>query len=90
MSPFEHLLQIIEIVVIEDAEFRPAEPRGVHEAGVNKLVEDDDVVVAEQGADRAGGGGIAGGKTERRFDSLESSERLLQFVMRRERTAKEP
>jgi len=28
--------------------------RGVHNAGVNKLVEDDDVIFAQQGADGSG------------------------------------
>ncbi len=89
-SPLQYFLQVIQIVVGEDTNFCAAEPGGVHNAGVNKLVEDDDVIFAQQGADGSGGGGIAGGETQRGFGAFEIGEGFFKFVVRCERTANQP
>ena len=86
-GPFQFVFQIIQVVVGEHAEFRAAEPRGVHDAGVDQFVEHDDVILAEQRADGADGRGVAGGETQRGFGVFEGGERFLQFVKRRERAA---
>ena len=70
--------------------FAPHKPRGVHDAGVNQFVNDDDVVLADQGANGAEGGGVAGGKGQRGFGAFEAGERFLQFMKRRERAANQP
>ena len=90
VRPFQFVFQIVQIVVGEDAEFRAGKSGGVHDAGVNQLVEDDDVVLAEQRGDGAEGGGVAGGKSQRGFGVLEGGECFFQFVKRRERAANQP
>ena len=89
-GPFEFVFQIIQIVVGKDADFCAAEPGGVHDAGVNQFIENDDVILAEQRADGSDGCGIAGRKTQRGFGAFEAGERFLQFVMRRQRAANQP
>ncbi len=59
-------------------------------AHFDELVEDDDVVLADERGDRAKGGGIAGRKSERGFGGLELSEGRLQFMMGCQRAADEP
>ena len=89
-APFQYFLQVIQIVVGEDADFCAAEPGGVHDAGVNEFVQNNHVILAEQRADGSDGGGIAGGETQRGFGAFEICERFFQFVMRCERTANQP
>ncbi len=74
----------------KDAQFRAGKAGGIHDAGVDEFVEDDDVVLAGERADGADGGGVAGGKGERGLGLLEGGEGGFQFVMRRERAADEP
>ena len=74
----------------KDAQLCAAQARGVHDAGVNELVEDDDVIFAQQGADGSDGGGIAGGETQRGFGAFEIGEGFFKFVVRGERTANQP
>src|ERR1051326_7827783 len=90
LRPLEDVLQLIQVIVLEDAEFRATKTRGIDDAGVDEFVSNDDVLLVEQGANGAEGSGVAGGKTERGFDALEGGQGFLQFVMRRERTANEP
>jgi len=66
---------------------RAGQLRGVHNAGVNQLINDDDVILAEQRGDGAQRRGVAGGKSQRGFGRFESGERFLQFVKRRQRAA---
>ena len=44
VRPFQDFLQFLQIVVGEDPDLRAAEPGGVHDAGVDEFVQDDDVV----------------------------------------------
>ena len=73
----------------EDAELGAGEAGGIHDAGMDQLVQDDDVVLAQQGADGAEGSGVAGGEAEGGLGALEGGERFVQFVMGRQRTADE-
>lgn len=74
----------------KDADFRAGQPRGVHDAGVNELVENENVALADQRGDGAQRGGIARGESQRGFRALERGQRLLQLVKRRERAADQP
>ena len=87
VCPFQNFFQIVQIIVGKHAQFRAAQFCGVHDAGMNELVENDDVVFAEQRANRADGGGIAGGKRERGFGFFEVGERFFKFMKRRKRAA---
>ncbi len=58
--------------MVKHAQFRAAETGGVHDAGVDQFVQDDEVVLAKQGADGAEGRGVASGETERGFGAFES------------------
>ena len=40
----------------ENAQFRPTQTRGVDNAGMNEFINDDDIILVEEGADRAQGG----------------------------------
>ena len=73
----------------EDAELRAAETSAIDDAGVDELIDDDDVVLVEQGRDGAEGGGVAAGETQRSFGGFECGERFFEFAMRRERAADE-
>ncbi len=73
--------------MVEHAQGRAAEAGRVHDAGVDELIQDDDVVFAEQGADGAEGRGVAGGEAERGFGAFEGGQRFVQFLVGRERTA---
>ena len=74
----------------KQAELGAGKPRGVNDRGVDELVKDDDVVLADERGDGAEGGGIAGGKGEGGFSGLELGEGRLQLVMWRQRPADEP
>ena len=65
VRPFQDVFQVVQIVVVKDAEFRAAQTRGIHDAGVNQFINNDDVVLAEQRGDGAERGGVAGGKCQR-------------------------
>ncbi len=71
----------------KNTELCPGQLRGIHDAGVNKLVKDDDVVLAEQRANGSDGGRVAGGKGQRGFGAFEIGQRFLQFMKGRQRTA---
>ena len=73
----------------ENAEFRSTEAGGVDNTGVGEFVQDQDVVLAGEGANGAQGGSVAGGEGERGGSALEGGEKLLEFVVGRERTADE-
>ena len=90
VRPFQDVFKIVEIVVGEDAQFGAGKPRGIHDAGVNQFINDDDVILAEQGADGADGRGIAGGKYQRGFGAFECGQRFFQFMKRRQRAANQP
>ena len=68
----------------EDAQFCAAKPRRIHDRGVNKFVENNDVVFAEQRANGSNGCGIAGRESERSPGFFEGGKRLLKLVMRRQ------
>src|SRR5690348_5521309 len=50
-GPFQFFREVIRIVMGKNPDFSTAEPGGIHNAGVNQFVQDDDVMLAEQGAD---------------------------------------
>ena len=74
----------------ENAEFCAAQFCGIDNRGVNQFVDDDDVVFVGERANRSERGGVTGGKNQRGFGLFELSERLLEFVVRRERAANQP
>ena len=80
----ENFFEIGQVVVFEDAEFCAGKAGGVHDAGVNQLVENDDVVLANERGDGAERGGVAGGECERSLCSFEVGERFFKFMKRRE------
>ena len=65
-----------------NAGFRAAEFGGIHDAGVNEFVHDDDVVPAEQGGDVPDGGGVTGGKNQAASRAFEGGKGFFQFVER--------
>ena len=73
--------------MVEDAQFRARKPGGIHDTGVNELVEDDDVIFAGECCDSSDGSGVAGGKNQCCLGFLEGGERFFQFVKWRKRTA---
>ena len=64
----------------KDADFRAAEFCGIHDAGVNEFIQNDDVRLTQQGADRALGRGIAAGEDQSGLGFLELGECGFQFV----------
>ncbi len=74
----------------EDAKFCAAQTRGVHDAGMNEFINDDDVVFAEQRANCSDGSSVTRRKCQRRCRAFKCGERFLKFMMWRERTADEP
>src|SRR5213593_109659 len=89
-SPFQNLFQRCGVVAPEESEFGAGKPRSVDDRGMDELVQNEDVVLADERGDRAEGRGIAGRKSERGFGGLEFSEGRLQFMMGRQRAAEEP
>jgi len=83
-TTLQNLLQVVQVVVGEDAQFGATQAGGVHDAGVNQLINDDRVILAKQGADGADGGRVAAGKAQRRLSSLEGGKNLLQIMVRRQ------
>src|SRR5712691_11666315 len=65
----------------KDTNLCAAKTRAIHQAGVNQLVENDDVLFAEQCADRANRRGVAGGKTNRSFGAFEGGKELFKLVV---------
>ncbi len=84
LRPFQFVRQIVQIVVTKNPELRAGQLRGVHDAGVDKLVEDDDIAFAQQRANGSEGGRVAGGKSQCGFGALEIGQRFLQFMKWRE------
>ena len=76
--------------MVEDAEFRPGETSGIDDAGMDELIQDDNVAFARKGADGSQGGGVTGGEAQRGLGAFEGRQRLLQLVVGRQRTADEP
>ena len=76
--------------MIEDAKFCAREFGGVHDAGMNEFIEDEDVVLAHQRGNGAERRGVTGRKGQRGFGAFEGGERFLQFVEWCERTADQP
>src|SRR5437764_2065085 len=74
----------------KDAYFRAAQSRSVYDAGMNQPIEDDDIVLADQRADRSDGGSVTAREHQRRLGFFESRERFLQFMVRQERAADQP
>jgi hypothetical protein len=88
--PLQMALELAEMVVRVNADDRAAELRAVDQRGVGELVENDDVVLAEQRAERADRRRVAGGKAQRRFRALELREFLLELDVWSERAADQP
>ena len=65
------------------------EAGGIHDAGVDEFIHDDNIVFSNQGADGANGGGVAGGEGQRGFGAFEGGEGFVQLVMRSEGAADE-
>ena len=65
----------------EDPKFRAAKPGGIHDAGMDQLIQDDDIVRAEQRADGAGGSRVAGGEAERGGGPFEAGDGFVEFVV---------
>src|SRR5258708_4489629 len=76
--------------MVEDAELGAGQSGAVHDAGMHQLVENQDVVFAEQGGEGANGGGVTGGEGQRGSGAFESGECFLEFMKRRQRTANQP
>ena len=85
--PLERFFQVLHVVVSEDPQPRPALPRRIDATGVDELVDDDDVVLLQQRADRPDGRGVSGRKRQRRLGTLERGDGFLKFVMGIQRTA---
>ena len=89
VGPAQDFLQVIEIIVSEDAQLGPRKPRGIDDAGVDQLIDRDDIIAVEERADDAGGGGITGGKGQRGLGAFEGGQSFLQDMMRSQRTAQQ-
>ena len=90
VGPAKNLRQMIEIVVCKDAQFCAAKAGAINDAGVHPLVDDNHVMGVQQGANGPYRRSITAGKCERRLRAFESSDGLLQLVVRRKRTADQP
>ncbi len=66
---------------------RSGQPCGVHNGGVNQLVENNGVAPGNEGADRADCRGVTGGECERGLRVFEGGERVLEVMMWPERAA---
>ena len=58
----------------KDAELGAGKPGGVHDAGVDQLVENDDVAFVNNCGDGAEGGGVTGGKGQRGLGLLKRGQ----------------
>ena len=79
-AQLQNFLQVVQVIVAEDAQLGAAEPGGIHDAGMHQFIQDDDVILVQQCADRADGRGVAGGKAERGLGAFEGGERFFQFA----------
>ena len=68
-----------DILVAEDLDRRPREPRAVDDAGVVQLVGEDEVLFAQDGADRAGVGRKAALEDDAGFDVLEAGDLFFEL-----------
>src|SRR5581483_3213260 len=76
-------------IVRKDTQLGAREPGRVDDRGVYELVEDDDVILIAQGADRADRGGVTGRERNGGLRVLEGGEGFIELVVRRERAADE-
>ena len=82
VRPGENTFQALQIIVSENAQPGAAQPGGVNDRGVHKAIENDDVVAAEQRANRSQCGGVTAGKAQGGFGSLEGGKSGVEFVVR--------
>ena len=87
LRPLQDAFEVCQVVVVEHAELCAGEAGGIHDAGMDQLIEDDDVVRADQRADGAESCGVAGGEAERGGGAFERGERFFEFVVGRQRAA---
>src|SRR5258705_7391962 len=90
VRPFQDRLQIVKIIVCEGAELGAAETRGIHDAGMDQFINDDDILLAQECTDRSHSGGISAGETYRGCCAFECGESFIQLLMRGERPADQP
>ena len=69
----------------EHTEFRAGMAGSIHDGGVDEFIENDDIVIARHGANRAEGGGIASGEGQRGFSAFECCEGLIKLMINRKR-----
>ncbi len=86
-GPLELRFKVLQIIVAKHAELRAAEPRGVHDASMHQLIEDDEVLFAQESANGADGGRVAGGEAQGGLHALEGRQRFVQRAVGRERAA---
>src|ERR1035437_3731310 len=78
--PLQLGFKVIQVVVVKDAQFCAGKFGGVHDAGMNQFINDDNVVLADERSDGAERGGVAGGKSQCGLGFFEGSEDFFQFV----------
>ncbi len=89
LRPLEQRFKFPEVVVGEDPDHGLAPARGIDEAGVGELVQNEDIAFAGEGADRPVGRGVPAGEREGGLDVFEAGEALLELQMGAERSADE-
>ena len=85
--PAQMTLQLARVIVWKNPQLRAAQPRGVDETGMAKLVENDDILAGAKRGDRPHRRRVTAGETQSGPGALESRDRLLQALVRRERPA---
>ena len=73
----------------EHPQFRAAKARCIDNAAVDQFVDHDHVIGIDQGANQSESRCVAAGEGNRRLRAFERSDGLLQFMVRRQRTADE-
>ena len=66
-----------------------SEPRGIDDAGVNELVHDEDVVLAQQRGNGPQRRGVPGRKRQRRLGAFECGKGCFEFVVDAKRATDE-
>src|ERR1051325_8817878 len=70
----------------EDPQLRPTQASRIHDTGMHQAVDNDDIVFANQRADRAERCRVAAGKTQCCLSAFERGQLSFEFVVRSERT----
>ncbi len=75
----QELFAVGDVLVAEDLDFGAREAGAVDDGGVVELVGEDEVVLAEDGADGAGVGGEAGLEDDAGFDVFEGGDLFFEL-----------